>query len=213
VESQVKRRLVGLVVLVVAIAVAVPLMLSGSGRQGGDGAAPEGVPDGPDYEFKTIEIPLEVPEREEAEQRRVIEPETARQVERRAEPEAPAPAPAEPSAETAEPTPETTPEPPSRTAAAPEPAPSEAAPMPDAPKKPDGWVVQVGSFGESDNAFGLRDRLRKAGFSAFVEEVTADGNRVYRVRVGPEQEEGLADNLKQRLAAKMDLDGLVMRYP
>lgn len=209
-ESQVKRRLIGLAVLVVAIAVAVPLMLSGSGRQAGGDAAPAGVPEGPDYEFKTIEIPLEVPAREGGEtQRRVVEPGRERQVERRTRPAPATPQEAapEPEASAPEPAESAPPEP------APEMAEGEPAPMPDAPKEPSGWVVQVGSFGDSDNAFGLRDRLREAGFTAFVEEVTADGDRVYRVRVGPEQEEGLAEDLKKRLAAEVDLDGLVMRYP
>lgn len=212
-EGQLKRRLVGLVVLVLAVVVALPLLFSGPGGGDPEGATPDGVPDSPDYEFKTIEIPLEVPAKEPEEARRVVEPE--RQVERRSGPEpAPEPQTAPAPEAKAEPEPAASPsEPEPEAVADEEPIPPESAPMPAAPQQPAGWVVQVGSFTDADNAFGLRDKLRQAGFTTFVEEVTAEGNQVYRVRVGPEQEEAQAEALKKRLASGMDLDGLVMRYP
>lgn len=74
-----------------------------------------------------------------------------------------------------------------------------------------GWVVQVGSFSSELNAFGLRDRLRAKGYSAFVERV--EGSKVvYRVRVGPEIKQQQAQKVKGELMEKMKLDGLVMRH-
>ncbi|ROR32830.1 SPOR domain-containing protein [Inmirania thermothiophila] len=73
------------------------------------------------------------------------------------------------------------------------------------------WVVQVGSFGRRDNAVALRDRLRKAGFTAFIEEAEAGGETAYRVRVGPELGEDEAKALQRRLAGEQGLEGVVLR--
>ncbi|RFA30888.1 hypothetical protein CAI21_02595 [Alkalilimnicola ehrlichii] len=75
------------------------------------------------------------------------------------------------------------------------------------------WAIQVGSFGRESNAFGLRDRLREAGFSAYVEAPEAQGSRFYRVRVGPVVERDEADALKTRLQEEEGLPGLVVSHP
>jgi DedD protein len=76
-----------------------------------------------------------------------------------------------------------------------------------------GWVVQVGAFGQEANAMGLRDRLRKAGFAAFVEKVTLATGSLYRVRVGPETERADAEALQQQLAKNTGLKGKLMSHP
>lgn len=77
---------------------------------------------------------------------------------------------------------------------------------------PVSWVIQVGSFTGSNNAFVLRDKLRKAGFAAFVDETHRDKGLVYRVRVGPELTEENTIKVKADLKARMKLDGLVVRH-
>lgn len=72
------------------------------------------------------------------------------------------------------------------------------------------WVVQLGSFGDANNAESLVYRLRDAGFRASSEAVSGDSGTVYKVRVGPVVEREEAVRLAGRIAAETGLDGLVM---
>jgi len=98
---------------------------------------------------------------------------------------------------------------------APAPKPVENKVTKPAVKKPivSGWVVQLGSFSVQKNALKLRDSLRKNGHASFVEEITHNGKKSYRVRVGPEQTRELANELKKKLKAETKLDGFVVEFP
>ncbi len=74
----------------------------------------------------------------------------------------------------------------------------------------EGWTVQVGSFGSESNAKGLRDKIRKNGFTAFVDSVNVKGKLSHRVRVGPAADKEKANALKKRLQKEMSLKGLVI---
>lgn len=74
------------------------------------------------------------------------------------------------------------------------------------------WVVQIVSLNNSKRALELRDKLKKQAFPAFVEEISKDGKKFYRVRVGPELKRGEAEALQQKIKKKMKLDGKIMRY-
>lgn len=50
---------------------------------------------------------------------------------------------------------------------------------------PEAWVLQVGSFKDQANAKELNERLIKAGFQAFVRTASVDTGQNYRVFVGP----------------------------
>ncbi|MDX1569263.1 MAG: SPOR domain-containing protein [Xanthomonadales bacterium] len=76
-----------------------------------------------------------------------------------------------------------------------------------------GWMVQVGSFSEQDNAEALRDELREAGFVAHSDRIDVDGVVRYRVRVGPEIRRADAEALQDRLRQDMNLNGLVVSHP
>ena len=112
--------------------------------------------------------------------------------------------------------------------AAPKPAPAAPKPAPVAPKpapvaKPpaaapapasqQAWVVQLGVFGNLKTAIDLRERLRKAGHSAFTEEITTPQGKALRVRVGPELDRAKARALRDRLAAQTGQEGIVVAYP
>ena len=102
--------------------------------------------------------------------------------------------------------------------AKPEPAPSTAAtPVPAAPAAPAasgvGFAVQLGAFGQAAEANALRDRVRAAGFSAFVEQVRTDKGTLSRVRVGPVANRAEADTLKAQVAAKVGVAGMVRPHP
>jgi DedD protein len=74
-------------------------------------------------------------------------------------------------------------------------------------------VVQVGSFSQSANALALRDKLRKNGFTAFVEKYQERGTSSYRVRVGPELKRETAEKQLAQLKTKFQLKGIVMGQP
>jgi DedD protein len=63
------------------------------------------------------------------------------------------------------------------------------------------WLVQVGTFGQKDNADRLAARLKQRGFAAFVSPTTRDGKALYRVRVGPAGTREAASDVADRLAA------------
>ncbi|MDG2524802.1 SPOR domain-containing protein [Stenotrophomonas sp. HITSZ_GD] len=111
-------------------------------------------------------------------------------------------------------------------AAAPEPA--EPAPKPQAPPVTQpatpsapaapaaggvGFAVQLGAFGRVEDANALRDRVRAAGFSAFVEQVRTDKGTLSRVRVGPVANRADAEQLKAQVAAKVGIAGMVRPHP
>ena len=47
------------------------------------------------------------------------------------------------------------------------------------------WVVQVGSFGESENAQRLAERVAAVGFNASVSTFSTSDRTMFRVRIGP----------------------------
>lgn len=75
------------------------------------------------------------------------------------------------------------------------------------------WVVQLGSFANEENANKLNEKLRKQGFTAFVEPVKRKSKIRYRVRVGPELLRSDAEALQKKLKEKVELDSLVIKYP
>ncbi|MBB2805165.1 sporulation protein [Xanthomonas arboricola] len=117
--------------------------------------------------------------------------------------EAPKPAPARPEVAKTEPA---KPEPTKPVVAAP------AAPAAPAASSV-GFAVQLGAFGRAEDADALRDRVRAAGFSAFVEQVRTDKGALNRVRVGPVANRGDAEQLRAQVAAKVGISGMVRPHP
>jgi cell division septation protein DedD len=76
-----------------------------------------------------------------------------------------------------------------------------------------GFAVQLGAFSKAAEAGSLRDRVRAAGFSAFVEKVDTDKGALSRVRVGPVMSRSEADQLKLQVKAKTGIDGVVRPHP
>lgn len=82
------------------------------------------------------------------------------------------------------------------------------------PAKVRGYVVQIASFTDRKKALQLRDRLRKAKYTSFVESITGKHGTLYRVRVGPVIKREEADSLQAKIAKQLKLKGaLVMAYP
>lgn len=134
-----------------------------------------------------------------------------------------------PSTPTATTTPATRPEPPkpapkpeaAKPEAKPEPKPdataSKPATAPATPAAPAasgvGFAVQLGAFGQANDANALRDKVRAAGFSAFVEQVRTEKGTLHRVRVGPVANRADAEQLKAQVSAKVGVAGMVRPHP
>jgi len=73
-----------------------------------------------------------------------------------------------------------------------------------------GWAVQLGALKTADDANKLRDRLKNAGFVAFVDKIDSNGATLWRVRAGPEVERGAADKLRAGIKDKLKLDGIIV---
>ncbi|HEY6941355.1 SPOR domain-containing protein [Dokdonella sp.] len=73
-----------------------------------------------------------------------------------------------------------------------------------------GWAVQLGALKTVDDANKLRDRVRNAGFVAFVDKVDASGTALWRVRAGPEVDRAAAEKLRAGIKDKLKLDGIVV---
>ena len=71
------------------------------------------------------------------------------------------------------------------------------------------WVVQLGSFGNSDNASRLRERVREKGYSSHLQSVQRGDSELTRVFSGPFAEKAEAKRAKKVLDKAFDLDSLV----
>lgn len=93
----------------------------------------------------------------------------------------------------------------------------EVATAPAEPRRPAGggpsWVVQVASLGAAETAAQLEQKLRGAGFAAFVEKAEVRGKTYYRVRVGPKGDRASAERTAATLRQRQKLDTLIQRYP
>lgn len=188
-NKQIKQRLIGAVVLVSLAVIFIPMLLDG----GTNSTMPRfgsNIPAQPEFDFEPLEIPLQAITPIPTDRPRVIEQEAAL-----------APTVGQPLQE--QPTQEKPAQEKPATSPLPATAPTAA---------PIRWVVQVGSFSQSANAMALRDRLRKGGFSAFVEKFQDRGKSSYRVRVGPELKRENAEKQRERLDKHFRLKGIIMGH-
>ena len=79
--------------------------------------------------------------------------------------------------------------------------------------KTKGWVVQVGSFSNRNNAIKLVQTLKKKHFEAFLEKIKMNGRWLYRVRVGPEINKNTAKKIQAKISKAVNLKGSVVSYP
>jgi DedD protein len=84
-----------------------------------------------------------------------------------------------------------------------EPRESKSGTAPPAAASSDGpkWMVQLGSFGEQDNAERLAQRVSGVGFDAKISTHKSDGQVLYRVRVGPKDTRNAAEATATALSA------------
>lgn len=195
-DRALKERIIGAAVLVVFVVLVVPVFLDGPPQSG---------------EIVSERVPLPG-QAAEGETRTVV-------LDRDRDEPVPVPAPVtEPEAEQAQPVqPESKPEPEPETTPEPEPKPEPAKPAAQQPApagdSPTGmWAVQLGSFGNQQNAERLAADLRKQGFAAFLSQLSTGSGELHRVRIGPQKDRESAEAMAERLA-KAGHKGQVVPHP
>lgn len=71
------------------------------------------------------------------------------------------------------------------------------------------WWVQLGSFASRENAERLARSLRDAGYAIDVSQIRAQGKELFRVRAGPVEDRAAAEALRTRLGAAASKSTLV----
>ena len=74
------------------------------------------------------------------------------------------------------------------------------------------WTVRLGSFGEMSNAEALVGRLREGGYRAFSRPLQTSRGQLTGVYVGPVMTEAEAGSLQQALADAFELEGVVVQF-
>ena len=77
----------------------------------------------------------------------------------------------------------------------------------------DSWVLQVGSFHDRQKALVQRNKLRKSNIAAvFIEQFTVNDKASFRVRLGPFLNRDQTRVAQNKIKAKHDIDGIIMKY-
>lgn len=205
VETQVKERLTGAVILVALVVLLVPELLSGPGQSASPNPRPVDEQPMRSYTIDlahdgtagpgavTPSVPADSTEDAALDAAVVAAPKEAAPAAPPAKPQASAPPPyVAPAAVKSAP------------AVVPKPAPE--------PPPVTGWCIQVGSFASGENARRLVQELKGKGFAAFVEPGGGTRGHLYRVRVGPEADRAAVTALSAKLRA-IGKSGAVVPYP
>ena len=201
-DQTIKQRLVGIAVIFALAVIFLPMILDGSGVD--KKTLKVEIPDAPvmearsDFDEKIIELQAKVDEMPELEARFVDEETGDGENRIKREPEK-----------------ESLPEP-EKVEAKPDPEskPNNTAKLePVTPVGGDSWVLLVGSFQDRKKALLQRDRLRKGNIAAvFIEQFNLDNQASYRVRLGPFINRDLSKIAQNKIKAKYNIDGLIMKY-
>jgi DedD protein len=198
-DRALKERIIGATVLVVFAVLVVPVFLDGPPQS--DEVVSERVPlpgQAADGETRTVVLERDRDEPVPA-VASVAAPETER--EQQAAPQSSLEPEARPAPE---------PEPEAAKPAAKQPASQPAAAANESPTGM--WAVQLGSFGDQQNAERLAADLRKQGFAAFLSQLSTDSGQLHRVRIGPQKDRESAEAMAARLA-KAGHKGQVVPHP
>jgi DedD protein len=197
-DQNIKNRLVGIIVIFALAVVFLPMILDGSGVRKDKFEVvippPPVVDANPEFDTRIIELNARADAIPELEQRFVDEVSSAELVE-------PVPATSNNSTKKK--------------------ADSEIAKAPASPTDTvaptkvggDSWVLQVGSYQDRKKALVQRDKLRKSNVSAvFIEQFNVNQKPSYRVRLGPFINREQTRVAQNKIKAKHDIDGIIMKY-
>lgn len=209
-DTALRNRLTGAVILVLLAVLLLPELLTGSGRNPAPAPAPAVDPgSGPPLQTYRVDLSGDATAPAGATAAAVPVPTPGLNDVPVELPVPAAPTPAPTAAPTATPPTATSATPPAQAApgpAAPPPSIARAAPAPAAPAAPaqasaDGrkFFVQVGTFTTRERAEVLRSDLARRRFDVSINETARDAKRFYRVRVGPVADRKAAEALEARL--------------
>lgn len=206
-EQQLKQRLVGVAVIFSLAVIFLPMLLDGSGKHPQhldiNIPPPPKIDSGFVIDEKVIELQQQVAELPE------LKPVIVDEISDPVETETPAPA----AASKIEPgVPEQTRKKAATTVVSKEPETTDD----NTDSQPVGgvsWVIQVGSFSDKNKAYAQRDRIRQSKLGAvFIEKFEHQSKTSFRVRIGPFLTRDKANVVKNKVFAKYNIKGLVMRY-
>lgn len=75
------------------------------------------------------------------------------------------------------------------------------------------FAIQVGTFDDNKNAKKIRDELRKAGYTAYIQKSESKTNPSYRVRIGPELDYDVLEKRLAKLKKSKRYDGYIVNHP
>lgn len=90
--------------------------------------------------------------------------------------------------------------------------PAVVAPKLDSAGLPEGWSVRLGSFSSASNARSLVERLQARGHRAYTREVRTEQGTLTAVFVGPGVDRAAMQQLQRQLLDEFELSGIVVRY-
>ncbi len=197
-DQNIKNRLVGIVVIFALAVIFLPMILDGSGvkKEKLEVVIPPQpvVSANPEFEAKVIELNQQVDEIAKLEPRFADEDSTENRITRETTAKVAAPSGSTAKTDSSSVQTETDLEPIARTGG-------------------DSWVLQVGSFQDRGKALAQRDKLRKSNIAAvFIEQFTSDKKSSYRVRLGPFISRDQTRVAQNKIKAKHDIDGIIMKY-
>ena len=188
-ETLMKQRLIGAVVLIALAVIFVPRLLDGSGRKDSAVEAELSLAP-PKFNFESeLPDPKQLDSLPGAET--TSEPQAVAAPAEKPEPVAPAPPPAPQKAK-----------PPAESKVL-EATASKITPRPSL----SGWAVQVAAFEEKGKALALQKKLVAGDFPAFTDKFEKKGKVLYRVRVGPELKRENADQLRAKIEKVKGIKG------
>lgn len=76
-----------------------------------------------------------------------------------------------------------------------------------------GWIVQVGTFSNKENAIHLRSKLSSHGHDVHTETVMLAGKKATRLRVGPFRDKPQAEKAQAQIRKETGVQGVVQTYP
>ncbi|MFW5444047.1 MAG: SPOR domain-containing protein [Methylococcaceae bacterium] len=71
------------------------------------------------------------------------------------------------------------------------------------------WFIQVGIFGEKNNAIAQQNKIRQQGFPVTIATVSSEKGILYRVRVGPELDKKRAEAMKVKVDKLNNIKGIL----
>ena len=75
------------------------------------------------------------------------------------------------------------------------------------------FALQVGTFENESNAAKLRDKLRKAGYTSYIQASENGDKPSYKVRIGPNLQHSQLETIKDEVKKTFKLDGYIVNHP